>query len=96
MNVWFRHVWYWASPISPATILAVSMAGLALRDVISTGVPLILLLILVPLLVGSISGSPTIGIGIAFPLLLPVIPELNIANVTIIIDSLRSLMRARG
>ncbi|MDZ4164562.1 MAG: DUF401 family protein [Smithellaceae bacterium] len=203
MNVWFRHVWYWASPISPATILAVSMAGLALRDfifvnvvlflmswlvgfliswkfmrenevtlvkeknylatlrgispiavalilsflevpvwlavaagialvfllqqvsvakmlesllkginwdivaavfatlffrymltstgyittllrdVISTGVPLMLLLIVVPPLVGAIAGTPTIGIGICFPLLLPVIPAPDIATVTI-------------
>ncbi len=203
VNIWFRHVWYWASPISPTTFLAVSMAGLALRDfiivnlllfiaswgvgffmtrkfisgipetrlqprnygavlrgispivtalalsllevpvwlsvatgiivaflvqrttrqtiwkslrkgiswqisaavfatlyfrymltstgsvtlllqdVIGSGVPLILLLILVPLIIGSISGMPTMGIGIAFPLLLPILPEVNIATVTI-------------
>lgn len=204
VNIWFRHVWYWASPISPTTFLAVSMAGLALRDfivvnavlffaawgvgffatrkylppvpetrttarnygavlrgispivtaltlsllevpvwlsvatgilvaflvqratrqtiwksltkgiswqisaavfatlyfrymltttgyvtillqdVIGSGVPLVILLILVPLLIGSISGMPTMGIGIVFPLLLPILPEVNIATVTII------------
>ncbi len=204
VNIWFRHVWYWASPISPTTFLAVSMAGLTLRDfiivnamlffaawgvgffmtrkciphipnmmsqqrnyyaillgispivtalalsllevpvwlavatgtliaflvqrttrqtiwkslrqginwqiaaavfatlyfrymltttgyvtlllqdLIGSGVPLILLLIMVPLLIGSISGMPTMGIGIVFPLLLPILPEVNIATVTII------------
>ncbi|MDI6726706.1 MAG: DUF401 family protein [Smithellaceae bacterium] len=210
MNVWFRHVWYWASPISPSTLLAVSMAGLALRDfilvnvvlffaswvvgflfsrkflrgngeardkernylatlqgispiaaalilsfvgvpvwlavatgiglvflvqqvswgkiletllkgiswdivaavfatlvfrymlastgqitillreVISSGVPLMLLLILVPLLVGAISGTPAMGIGICFPLLLPIIPAPDIATVTIMFAGITS------
>ncbi len=35
------------------------------------GVPLILLLIVMPILVGTISGTPTMGIGIIFPVLLP-------------------------
>ncbi len=35
INVWFRHVWYWASPISPTTILAVSIAGFGLREFIA-------------------------------------------------------------
>jgi len=40
INVWFRHVWYWASPISPTTILASSLAGVALRDFIISNLPL--------------------------------------------------------
>lgn len=43
INIWFRHVWYWASPISPTTILAVSLTGIALRDFITINFPLYLL-----------------------------------------------------
>jgi len=43
INIWFRHVWYWASPISPTTIVAVSLTGIALRDFIAVNFPLFLL-----------------------------------------------------
>ncbi len=47
-------------------------------------VPLIAILIVVPLLVGSISGTPTMGIGIIFPLLLPLLGDINVYVVSII------------
>ena len=204
INIWFRHVWYWASPISPTTILAVSLTGIALRDfivinfplflatwiigfavswkwiqkeeldgsrtkdymgsliglspilisvaltllevpvwaavgigvvivillkkvnlsrslgfikkgvkwdivaavfatlffrymleasgsvisllksILATGVPLLLLLVIIPILVGTISANPTMGIGIAFPLLIPLISNMNVNILTII------------
>jgi integral membrane protein (TIGR00529 family) len=210
INVWFRHVWYWASPISPSTILATSLAGVALRDfiisnlplfvaawtigflvswrfvkedhredvgeknylaaltglspilvtvaltlvgvsiwlsvaigvvivvalnrvdagrtfgflkkgvkwdivtavfatlyfrymmvtsgsvesvfrdIISSGVPILALMIFVPILVGAISGTPTMGIGIAFPLLLPLVVGLDVHNLTIMFAGLVS------
>jgi len=48
------------------------------------GVPLIAILTVVPLLVGSISGTPTMGIGIIFPLLLPLLGDYNVYVVSII------------
>jgi hypothetical protein len=48
------------------------------------GVPLIAILVVVPLLVGSISGTPTMGIGIIFPLLLPLLGAYNVYQVSII------------
>jgi hypothetical protein len=40
INVWFRHVWYWASPISSTTILAVSIAGFTIKDFVYANLPL--------------------------------------------------------
>jgi integral membrane protein (TIGR00529 family) len=40
VNVWFRHLWYWASPISPVPILAASLAGLDLLSFISSQLPM--------------------------------------------------------
>ncbi len=40
INVWFRHVWYWASPISPSTLVACSIAGIAITDFIRVNFPL--------------------------------------------------------
>jgi integral membrane protein (TIGR00529 family) len=48
------------------------------------GVPLIVILIIIPLLVGSISGTPTMGIGIIFPLLIPLLGNYNVYVVSII------------
>jgi integral membrane protein (TIGR00529 family) len=48
------------------------------------GVPLLLILLAVPILVGSISGTPTMGIGIVFPLLLPLIGDHNIFTTSIV------------
>jgi hypothetical protein len=54
------------------------------ESVTGLGVPLIAILIVVPLLVGSISGTPTMGIGIIFPLLLPLLGDYNVYVVSII------------
>lgn len=40
VNVWFRHVWYWASPISPVPILAASLAGFTLSEFLGAQLPL--------------------------------------------------------
>ena len=43
INIWFRHVWYWASPISPSTLLACSIAGIGLTEFITVNFPLFIL-----------------------------------------------------
>jgi integral membrane protein (TIGR00529 family) len=43
INIWFRHVWYWASPISPSTLVACSIAGIALLDFIKINAPIFVL-----------------------------------------------------
>jgi integral membrane protein (TIGR00529 family) len=40
INVWFRHLWYWASPISPVPILAASLAGISLNDFLAVQLPM--------------------------------------------------------
>jgi integral membrane protein (TIGR00529 family) len=40
VNVWFRHIWYWASPISPVPILAASLACLSLNGFLVAQLPL--------------------------------------------------------
>jgi hypothetical protein len=55
-----------------------------LRSILATGVPLMLLLLVIPILVGTISANPTMGIGIVFPLLIPLIAKMNVNILTII------------
>jgi len=43
INIWFRHVWYWASPISPSTLLACSISGIELTKFITVNFPLFIL-----------------------------------------------------
>ena len=43
INVWFRHVWYWASPISPSTLVACSIAGITITDFIRVNFPIFIL-----------------------------------------------------
>jgi len=40
INVWFRHLWYWASPISPVPILAASLSGINLVTYLSAQLPI--------------------------------------------------------
>jgi hypothetical protein len=40
INVWFRHLWYWASPISPVPILAASLAGMSLNGFLAVQLPM--------------------------------------------------------
>ncbi len=52
--------------------------------IIDSGVPILAIAILVPLFIGAISGSPAMGVGIAFPVLLPLLGEVNIHLTSII------------
>jgi hypothetical protein len=51
--------------------------------VIASGVPLLAIAIVVPLFIGAISGSPAMGVGIAFPILLPLFgaPNINLTSI---------------
>jgi integral membrane protein (TIGR00529 family) len=52
--------------------------------VIASGIPVMAIAIVVPLFIGAISGSPAMGVGIAFPILLPLFGETNIHLVSIV------------
>ena len=52
--------------------------------VIESGIPVIAMAIIIPLLIGAISGSPAMGVGISFPLLLPLFSDPNIHIASII------------
>lgn len=52
--------------------------------VIESGVPVLAIAIIVPLFIGAISGSPAMGVGIAFPILLPLLGDLNIHLTSIV------------
>jgi len=53
INVWFRHLWYWASPISPVPILASSLAGLPLNGFLAVQLPLFAVTLAIGLVVSS-------------------------------------------
>ena len=40
VNLWFRHLWYWASPISNPPILASSLAGFTIMEFLSAQLPI--------------------------------------------------------
>ena len=50
----------------------------------SLGVPLFAILVMIPLLAGSISGTPTMGLGMILPLLLPLLGDYGVYVVGII------------
>lgn len=52
--------------------------------VIASGFSVLVIAIIVPLFIGAISGSPAMGVGIAFPILLPLFGEINIHLVSIV------------
>lgn len=52
--------------------------------VIESGVPILAIAIIVPLFIGAISGSPAMGVGIAFPILLPLFGAPNIHLTSIV------------
>ena len=60
-----------------------SVTGL-LEVVIESGVPVLAIAIVVPLFIGAISGSPAMGVGIAFPILLPLFGAPNIHLTSIV------------
>ena len=47
-------------------------------------IPLIAIAIIVPMFIGAISGSPAMGVGIAFPILLPLFGDVNIHMTSIV------------
>jgi hypothetical protein len=57
--------------------------NILLGDILGLGVPLLALFIVVPLLVGAISAQPTLGIGIVFPILMPLVAPINVYWMTI-------------
>jgi hypothetical protein len=66
-------------------VVAVSGSAKALfEDIAALGIPVIVIVVLVPLLVGTISGTPTMGIGIVFPLLIPLYGASGVHLVSIV------------
>ncbi len=52
--------------------------------VIASGIPVMAIAIIVPLFIGAISGSPAMGVGIAFPILLPLFGSIDIHLTSIV------------
>ena len=84
INVWFRHLWYWASPLSPVAILAASMAGFTLNVFLGAQLPILAVTVALGFLVGStfikdgglsshgVKGLPEVARGLA-PIVLAVV-----------------------
>ena len=53
MNVWFRHLWYWASPISPTPLLAASLACITPTHFLSVQLPLFIVTVAIGFVVSS-------------------------------------------
>jgi integral membrane protein (TIGR00529 family) len=53
INVWFRHLWYWASPLSPILILTASMAGFTLTEYLMAQLPLLAVVLAIGFIVGG-------------------------------------------
>ncbi len=53
INVWFRHLWYWASPLSPILILTASMAGFTLTEYLYAQLPLLAVVLAIGFIVGG-------------------------------------------
>ncbi len=53
VNVWFRHLWYWASPLSPVLILTASLAGFTLTEYLYAQLPLLAVVLSIGFLVGG-------------------------------------------
>jgi integral membrane protein (TIGR00529 family) len=53
VNVWFRHLWYWASPLSPVAILAASLAGFTLNGFLAAQLPILVVTLAIGFLVSS-------------------------------------------
>lgn len=53
MNIWFRHLWYWASPLSPVPILAASLAGFTLNGFLAAQLPILVVTLTIGFLVSS-------------------------------------------
>jgi hypothetical protein len=53
VNIWFRHIWYWASPLSPVAILAASLAGFSLNGFLAAQLPILVVALAIGFLVSS-------------------------------------------
>ena len=53
INVWFRHLWYWASPLSPILILTASLAGFTLTEYLYAQLPLLVVVLAIGFIVGG-------------------------------------------
>ena len=53
VNIWFRHLWYWASPLSPVAILAASLAGFSLNGFLAAQLPILVVTLAIGFLVSS-------------------------------------------
>ncbi|MDP6458449.1 MAG: DUF401 family protein [Candidatus Bathyarchaeota archaeon] len=53
INIWFRHLWYWASPLSPILILTASMAGFSVTEYLYAQLPLLVVVLVIGFLVGG-------------------------------------------
>ena len=71
-------------------ILASGSVTTLFQSILGFGVPLLAILVVVPLIIGAICGSPAMGIGISFPLLLPLLGEPNIHLTSIIFVGITS------
>jgi hypothetical protein len=83
-NVWFRHIWYWASPLSPVPILAASMVGFNLNGFLAAQLPVLVVTLVLGFLVSSVfvkdggrhdhgaKGFPEVARGLA-PIVLAVV-----------------------
>ena len=71
-------------------ILASGSVTNLFQSILGSGVPLLAVLVVVPLIIGAISGSHAMGIGISFPLLLPLLGEPNIHLISIIFMGITS------
>ena len=63
VNVWFRHLWYWASPINSTPILAASLGGFGINEFLAAQLPMFL----VTLAIGFVFSSRFIGRGARSP-----------------------------
>jgi len=84
MNIWFRHLWYWASPLSPVPILAASLAGFTLNGFLAAQLPILIVTLVLGFLVSSVfvkdggrhdhgaKGLPEVARGLA-PIVLAVV-----------------------
>ena len=52
--------------------------------VVTSGISVMAIAIIVPMFIGAISGSPAMGVGIAFPILLPLFGDVNIHLTSIV------------
>jgi integral membrane protein (TIGR00529 family) len=53
INVWFRHLWYWASPLSPILILTASLAGFNLTEYLRAQLPILAMVLAIGFIVGG-------------------------------------------